>query len=129
MNNLRLKLWNYKEKRFENNFELHFENGDIVNVLIHDKNYIYSERLENNKDKTEYKLLLCSNYQDKNKKNVYEGDITRDIRNNEIFIIKYIDMEFYCFNIDDNDDYGLAVLDNVIIIGNIYENPELIKIK
>lgn len=68
---------------------------------------------------------------DKNKKEIYEGDIVRvtsEEWENENFLAEVIfsDASFLS-KIDDNDIRGLWSGDDIEIIGNIFENSELLK--
>lgn len=68
---------------------------------------------------------------DKNGKEIYEGDIvkaTSDQYENENFIGKVIfDEGSFLTWINNNDIRGIWGEDDIEIIGNIYENPELVK--
>lgn len=93
-------------------------------------------------------LMQFIGLQDKNKKDIYEGDIGEVINVDGIktrFEIKWgihrrdmtsgwtVDIPSFCFEIEDFPTYpivnnykGIHDLDMVEIIGNIYENPELL---
>lgn len=63
---------------------------------------------------------------DKNRVKIYEGDIVKDIENNKIGEIKYIDKMTGFFLVSHNGKCISSIID-VEIIGNIYDNPELLK--
>lgn len=68
---------------------------------------------------------------DKNKKEIYEGDIVRvtsEEWGNENFVAEVIfsDASFLS-KIDDNDIRGLWGGDDIEVVGNIFENNELLK--
>ena len=79
-------------------------------------------------EKGRFKVLQFTGLQDKNDKEIYEGDILRlqyGIRLNDYYIVKYIGGCFICV---DNENRLSLLEENVdfcIVIGNIYENPEL----
>lgn len=73
---------------------------------------------------------------DKNGKEIYEGDILKlfndeigsDIPCNFIGEVEYYESGFF---VDNHKDYGCPVFQEIaewLIIGNIYENPELLNI-
>jgi uncharacterized phage protein (TIGR01671 family) len=77
--------------------------------------------------------MQYSGLKDKNGKGIYEGDfllIKESIEHgdgweNEVLEVKYEDCCF--FGITDNSKEYLAHLECQKIIGNIYQNPELMK--
>jgi len=75
-------------------------------------------------------LMQYTGLKDKNGKEIYEGDILKTDFN-DIAEVKY---GLGCFHIESNQDYESITLfewsdDMSEVIGNIYENPELIKDK
>lgn len=77
----------------------------------------------------EKELELWTGYFDKNDERIYEGDVVflDDIEKNG-FVIKREDNE-YRVEFNKNYTLGLEILNkgNLLIIGNIHENPELLK--
>lgn len=69
-------------------------------------------------------LMMSTNWFDKNGKEIWEGDITSD--GDEIFWWKEKGL-WGIRNKEDCDDYLYEFVKSIEIIGNIYENPELIK--
>lgn len=72
-------------------------------------------------------LLQHTDLKDKNGKEVYEGDILR--RNNNVFEIRW-NAEYAEFEPRTTNDWTPVlrfIIDSAEIIGNIYENPELLK--
>ena len=75
-------------------------------------------------------LMQYTGLKDKNGIDVYEGDVGNDKFNNKV-IIKWNE-QFYCYallTIDEiiKDDWNFDLNDFIEIIGNIYENPELLE--
>lgn len=75
--------------------------------------------------KERYELVFYTGLKDKTDKDIYEGDIVREeMAHDEIPIIDQVIFENGCFWIKECEDtlYG----NDFEVIGNIYENPELI---
>ena len=78
-------------------------------------------------------LMQCTGLRDKNGKLIYEGDIVKDKINQTYEIIwKDNAIMFLMKHIGDTYReglYSLIILENGIeVIGNIYENPELLEV-
>lgn len=79
-------------------------------------------------------LIQCTGLKDKNGKLIFEGDIVKDCDINSfgIFEITY-DTFFGGFYFQDKEgntfDLGYPIHCNCEVIGNIYENPELLEEK
>jgi uncharacterized phage protein (TIGR01671 family) len=74
-----------------------------------------------------YELMQCTGLKDKNEVNIYEGDILyydfdEDCQSKGI--VTYTDG---CFCIDNDILYPLHSLNEIRVVGNIYENPELLE--
>ncbi len=79
---------------------------------------------------TKHEMLLCTEFKDKNKKYIFEGDLVRTmdaseawlLDNHSIYPVEYDSGAFYV------GDELLIDLDfkDLEIVGNIYENKELI---
>lgn len=81
-----------------------------------------------------YELMQYTGLKDKIGKEIYEGDVLRDTEEPAHFQIKWVDefAGFDFYRIEDGDYmsnfYDLKDLAiTSIVIGNIYENPELVK--
>ena len=105
-----------KEERYWEGEENH-----VVNVV----NEIFKEVKPPYFDPIKYIWMQYTGLKDKNGKEIYEGDILRD--NDMRFKSKW---EIKWKTIYSDEGYPIAVgwetYDNVIVIGNIYENPELL---
>lgn len=82
-------------------------------------------------DDFDFKPMQYTGLKDKNGKEIYEGDIVRSIRaGNKNAEVKwyYHECRFDAeLGYEPKDFYELAADDRIEIIGNIYENPDLLK--
>lgn len=66
---------------------------------------------------------------DKNGREIYEGDILKSIRWNNIYLVKHTGTAFYLCRKGNNGFNKITTWNNAEnseIIGNIYDNPELL---
>ncbi len=61
---------------------------------------------------------------DKNGKEIYEGDIVKELSGN--CVVEYEDYSFIAKNVRENRNYYFNHPEMFEVIGNIYENPELL---
>lgn len=84
-----------------------------------------------NKRYKDFNLMQYTGLKDKNNKEIYEGDIVKLRANHGIGVIKYSD-EWGAFVVEYIKPRPLVVLgmsyykEDIEVIGNIYENPELL---
>lgn len=72
-------------------------------------------------------LMQCTGLKDKNGKFIYEGDIIKDLIVPEYpYIVKWFKGEFKLKSIVSNSYLEFDTIQQEVI-GNIYENPELLK--
>lgn len=82
-------------------------------------------------------LMQFTGLKDKNGKEIYEGDVVKDDFSGTFFEIKFKEGSFGLFNIDSTmpkerrecpwKNLDLQLSEDFEVIGNIYENPELLK--
>ena len=111
---------------------------DIKEETIHYENGIKSLNREQELDFwwKPYVLMQYTGLKDKNGVEIYEGDIVETVYNGEVFagVVVY-DLSEVDFKVTDGKEkYGrnfqyLAGNDENEVIGNIYENPELLESK
>ena len=124
MREIKFRAW-HKEKKIMGEVlgidilhkEIFFSNGDVDCCGFADLKYI--------------ELMQYTGLKDKNNKEIYEGDIVKLRANHGIGVIKYYD-ECGAFVVEYIKPRPLVVLgmnyykEDIEILGNIYENPELL---
>jgi len=110
----------------------------IVNVLgidiLHKKIFFLNEDVDcyEHVDFKNIELMQYTGLKDKNNKEIYEGDIVKLRNNHGMGVIKYSD-EWGAFVVEYIKPRPIAVLgmnyykEDIEVIGNIYENSELLK--
>ena len=122
MNNRQLKFraWDKLEKRFI------YPNKGYQGHYVLDLNGRY-QNLQNGSGGDEYVVQQWTGEFDKNKKEIYEGDIVRvtsEEWGNENYIAEVIFSEAsFLSKIDDNDIRGLWGGDDIEVVGNIFQLP------
>jgi len=112
-----------------------------VYITFDESNYGFSMFLIKKEDFNENKLMQCTGLKDKNGKQIYEGDIVRYYykksktnpekpQATENFIVKWCERgNWTLYTTDDKESLLLGItLKEIEVIGNIYENPELLDV-
>jgi len=102
------------------------------NEMLYQKNDgIYETKRFIDKISEDCKLMQYTGLKDENGKEIYQDDIVKNLLNNKKAIIQYNFCSFILkYERMYEDEYLGGVSDREIeIIGNIYQNPELLKIK
>lgn len=129
MREIKFRIWDYDLKRF---VEQEF------NFLINSKGELFIFRNDNLTFfyKEPYEIMQHTGLKDKNGQEIYEGDILKynfpyDGRLKHVSLVKFVETEA-SFGIKDRYGneiplYRIAANNYFEVIGNIYENEELLK--
>ena len=126
----RFRVWNKEEKYMIYNAETAYDGNNYtfpeyqIQPKANNDGHIhcFSEYLYSFK---EYEIMQCTGLRDKNCKLIYEGDIIKDLCIDHICTVVWKEAEFAL-----KSKYGSYIGFNTpeqIVIGNIYENPELLE--
>lgn len=119
MNSLEFRAWLKDEKKMIKVIQLNFTMKNVSDCFF---NYYKFDEIE---------LMQYTGLKDTNGVKIFEGDIVKNIYSNSKYEL-FWDEENCCFrmrNIDDDYDYlvlNIREAGMLEVIGNIYENPELI---
>ena len=139
-NRFKFKCFNKLQNKMYEVRSISYYQGDVKRIGVDDNGKILIfDEYENNIDNTI--LMQCTDLRDKHNKLIYEGDIVRFKDCNDILVINYqkemacFAPQFYCNGkyggrlwFDDYDSFECQFYksNNFEIIGNIYENKELL---
>ena len=97
--------------------------------MLYDFDVLYNGRVSETNKRI---LMQYTGLKDKNGKEIYEGDILKSVAyaiNQEVTgVVNYnSELAHYCLDTDNNKRIVFLGLINTEVIGNIYENPELLE--
>ncbi len=108
--------------------EIKFRAWDGVNMIYpdwfatHGSGRWWQVKPNNNYDSNEYPFMQYTGLKDKNGKEIYEGDILRKTTDRRKKSVVAWDKKLAMF-----DGFDTFEMERIEIIGNIYENPDLLK--
>ena len=134
---IKFRAWHKYHKRMLEVIGLRYENNELTEIGVKypdghfPKRVYYSKNnsdfyLYNNKGDCTFELMQCTGLKDKNGKEIYEGDIIKAESR-----LWQVDFKDGCFVGVDFKNVAWDELVNIgygetEVIGNIYENPELL---
>jgi uncharacterized phage protein (TIGR01671 family) len=128
MREIKFRAWDKREKQWDNQFSIHADGYAYITYIT---GGFYEEALE--LTPARYELMQYTGLKDKNGKGVYEGDIIcykefPAVISYDIEVVKWEKWitGFSPFNVYDSDCGHYFPFDDFEVIGNIYENPELL---
>ena len=144
MREIKFRAWIKKESRMTEVGVLS-QNGKSITVDDSDMDGTYNRHVGGNK----FELMQFTGLKDKNGKEIYEGDIVAgykgDFVHNVIGVVKYCGLSFVFEGTTEENRYDISggkgdnywrytvtnpsvkELPEIEVIGNIYDNPELLK--
>lgn len=119
MRDIKFRAWDKKNKTMSSPFTLY----EIAETDCDEDSIEWTTKLS---DRGDFEVIQFAGVHDKNGKEIYEGDIIKSQTGN-IGIVKFIEGGF-CWSYDDRI-LGSATDRWAEVIGNIYENHELLNPK
>ena len=132
-----------REIKFRGKDRENWHYGDLVQEIRHNDNKLFDGTMTHIRN-FEYKngdyigdsfpvnrdtIGQYTGLKDKNRKEIYEGDILKPIQWNDIYLVKYIGTAFYLCRKGNNGFNKITTWNNAEkaeIIGNLTDNPELL---
>lgn len=116
MREIKFRVWDKLNKEMNNIESINFQER---RVYKNDVSYLNFNNTE---------LMQCTGLKDKNGKEIYEGDIFYTGSKKILYIVEWIDCGLKGRQIKNKSWVGLDYWkDDIEVIGNIYENPELME--
>ena len=123
MREIKFRAWHKEEKIM----------GEVLGIDILHKEIFFSNEDVDCYEHTDFKdieLMQYTGLKDKNNKEIYEGDILSNGNNEKPYKVIFENGSFRAEFEEDFEEYSFDLIDVVAqgceIIGNIYENPELL---
>lgn len=121
MREIKFRAWHKEEKII----------GEVLGIDILHKEIFFSNEDVDCYEHTDFKdieLMQYTGLKDKNNKEIYEGDIFHIGSKKILYVVEWIDCGLKGRQIKNKSWIGLDYWkDDIEVIGNIYENPELLE--
>lgn len=124
MREIKFRAWHKEEKII----------GEVLGIDILHKEIFFSNEDVNCYEHADFKdieLMQYTGLKDMREKEIYEGDILFESFGEEYFKVVFEDGSFRAEFEGDFDEYSFDLIDVVLqsceVVGNIYENSELLK--
>jgi uncharacterized phage protein (TIGR01671 family) len=134
MREIKFRAWNKKRKRMYEVLHLHAEtldNGGLW-ATVKGRNCIEDKDIHIQIQPKDIVVMQYTGLTDRNGKEIYEGAIVEvTYRGGEVerFKVYYeLDRARYSFEDQHGTDWGWSKSNEMEVIGNIYENPELLEV-
>ena len=131
---VRFRVWDKEDKEMREVAMLRWENGEMIRIAGYWKgtrNNGWTDDAPNGR----YELTQCTGLKDKNGKEIYEGDILKLFHHYDTYGKKSVDEYLILEVVWRNGGFEIGGgyifcqdgADTWEVIGNVYENPELLK--
>jgi len=126
MREIKFRAWLTKEKRMVSVYRLDFTDKSGKPTLIM---WYWVQQGTQAGLSRGFELMQYTGLKDKNNKEIWEGDIVRFKNDDNLYIVKWLDEFAEFMGVD--TEYSDLVVEFVLpdyfeVVGNIYENPELL---
>lgn len=127
MREIKFRCWDIDERKFVVNETDRLGCGDTKKCMSERVDF-ENNSVEINADER-YIFSEYTGLEDKNGKEIYEGDIFHIGSKKILYVVEWIDCGLKGSQIKNKSWIGLDYWkDDIEVIGNIYENPELLKV-
>jgi len=134
MREIKFRCWDYDFNIWIPEESIIINKGKPI-AIIHNTNLPIEEALETKETKGKltnpnWELMQFTGLKDKNGKEIYEGDILKDVDQDNgrhyNSIVEFFEGMFRAISFTNSTNSYPAGMENMEIVGNFYENPELL---